>query len=248
MTAAFRWALFDDMGRCTSIISSPVDLELPFAVDADVRPDDLCLGTDGHPARRQPVALTVSRPFLHADGLDHVMVEGLPVDAHVLVDGRIQLAAEAISTFQTGSLVIEAAPPFIAAPVIVEAELLPTFAARFAVEVDRRAEAARAAHGLLLAGQQQTYAAKSAEARALLAGGDAADCPFLEREAAARGVELLALAAAVVAKADEWAALAAEIEALRSGAKQAITNATTIETIISAAHVEWPVPEQGEGQ
>ncbi|MGR4892292.1 hypothetical protein ACIPPQ_14790 [Sphingopyxis sp. LARHCG72] len=248
MTATYRWALFDDMGRCTSIISSPVDLDLPFAVGAEDRPDDLYLGGDNRLARRQPVELVASRRYLVADGVDRVTIAGLPADARVLVDGRAQSVAEGISSDQPGSIVVEAAPPFISAPVLIEVDTLSAIAARLAAEVDRQAETVRTARGLLLAGQQEAYAAKTAEARTLLAGGDGAACPFLQREAEARGVSLAELASAVIAKADAWAVLAAEIEALRAGAKQAIANATDIETIITAAAVDWPAPDQGESQ
>lgn len=248
MNASYRWALFDGTGCCTSIISSPVDLGLPFPVDAEVRPDDLFMGVDGHPAQRQRVELSVSRRYLVADGVDRLTIAGLPSGAFVLVDGRAQPVTEAISASVAGSIVIEAAPPFISQPVVIEADTLASFALRLAADIDRQAEAARVAGGMPLAGQQEVYAVKTAEARELLAGGDATACPFLAREADARGVDLNALAAAVIAKADAWALLAAEIEACRAGAKQAIASADTIETIISAAAVEWPARDQGASQ
>jgi hypothetical protein len=248
MTHPLRWALFDDIGRCSSIISSPVDLGLPHPVGADARAEELYLDGGGQVARRTSAELLPSRRHLVAGGADRVTIGGLPADALVLVDGRPQPVSDGIGAAEPGSLLIEAAPPFVAAPVFVEVDTLPAFAVRFAAEIDRQAEAARAAHGLLLAGQQEAYAAKTAEARALRASGGAYAGPFLTREAEARSVDLLDLASAVIAKAEAWAAVAAEIEARRGGAKQAIANAADIETLISAAAVDWPAPDKGEGQ
>src|SRR3546814_12216243 len=64
--------------------------------------------------------LRVSRRYLIADGVDRVEIGGLPADALVLVDGHAQPVSEGISAAEAGSLVIEAAAPFLAPSVVVE--------------------------------------------------------------------------------------------------------------------------------
>jgi hypothetical protein len=88
-------------------------------------------------------------------------------------------------------------------------------------------------------GQQMTYLAKEAEARALLAGADPAGAPMIVGGAAARGIEPAEHAAVVIARADAWRALGAKIEIAREAAKAAVSASTTAEGKRAAAVVDW---------
>lgn len=98
--------------------------------------------------------------------------------------------------------------------------------------VDGMAEAARAETATGGALQALTYRAKLDEARDVVAGGGGTH-PILEAEAAARGVDVSALASLVIATAESWAATTAAIEGKRIAAKLAIDAATSAAAIRS---------------
>lgn len=92
-------------------------------------------------------------------------------------------------------------------------------------------------------GQEMVYLAKELEARACVADAapDPARYPLLAAEIGITGADLAGVAAAVVAKADEWKALAAGIEAVRLATKQTINDAQTPAAIDAAvAAANWP--------
>lgn len=105
-------------------------------------------------------------------------------------------------------------------------------------KIDQAAEAVRGRFVTPGSAQAMIYLKKESEARAVIAGESSA-APFLAAEAAATGVSVEALAAEVVSRADAWAQTAARIEALRRGAKRAVTQATNIAAMHSAAQVDW---------
>jgi hypothetical protein len=98
-------------------------------------------------------------------------------------------------------------------------------------------------------GQQDTYIAKEAEARAWTSGADTSQFPYLACEAAATNMTVDAVAALVLATAEAWRALDPKIEGRRRGATVAIDAATNIAEIVQAANVDWtalvapPAPE-----
>lgn len=105
-------------------------------------------------------------------------------------------------------------------------------------QIDAQAEQARQVFLTPGAGQVMTYQRKEAEARAWIADQRTA-VPFLDAEAAARGLPLADVAAEVIRLADRWTAAGSAIEGLRMGAKLAATKAATIGAIVAARRIEW---------
>jgi hypothetical protein len=107
--------------------------------------------------------------------------------------------------------------------------------------IDREAGEVRCRFLTSIPAQDLTYQRKESEARAWLAADapDPADFPFLVREAAATAQTVTALAAEVVASADQWADLGSRIEAARVGGKRAVTLAATQAAKLAAAAIAW---------
>lgn len=105
--------------------------------------------------------------------------------------------------------------------------------------IDEEASTVRARFITSGTGQDITYMYKALEASAWASGNDPASAPFLAKEAAATGVSIDDLAAAVRANAQAWTAIGSEIEALRIGAKQAVGLAINLAEIAAAAVVDW---------
>jgi hypothetical protein len=105
-------------------------------------------------------------------------------------------------------------------------------------KIDSAAEDVRARFVTAGSAQAMIYLKKEDEARAVV-WGQSKPTPFLSAEAAATGVTVANLAALVVAKADAWAAKAAEIEALRRRAKARVAQAINIAAMHAAAQVDW---------
>lgn len=109
--------------------------------------------------------------------------------------------------------------------------------------VDRQAGAIRSQVASQGYGQEMTYLVKEAEARACLADPNPLNetYPLLAAEIGITGPDLNAVAAEVVTKADEWRALAAQIEAVRLTTKTLIDDALDyagVDAAIKAAI--WP--------
>lgn len=87
------------------------------------------------------------------------------------------------------------------------------------------------------ASRSARYVRKEAEARAYLDAEDPddEDFPMLAAEAAARSITLEALAGEVIAAADAYTALAAQVEAARASARITIEGAASIEAMRAAA-------------
>ena len=99
-----------------------------------------------------------------------------------------------------------------------------------------------ASHGY---GQEMTYLAKEAEARAWLADPLQDPTPFKLpcAEIGITGIDMLEVCTKIVAKSDEWRTLAAAIEAVRLGKKNEIDAATTVaevEAIEATVADAWP--------
>lgn len=120
---------------------------------------------------------------------------------------------------------------------VVEVNLDPVRAAMFD-RIDAEAEQQRLRFITSGDGQAMMYLRKEAQARAFLADPDA-PVPSLEKEAAATGQTVADVAAAIIARADAWAAIGDDIEATRLGAKKAVADATNIAEIHAAATVDW---------
>jgi hypothetical protein len=82
-----------------------------------------------------------------------------------------------------------------------------------------------------IAGQEMIYLAKEREAQEYLsaspAPGDLSGFPFLAAEVLASGLPVFQVAEIILFKADQWRAVGAQIEALRSGVGIAIGGASS---------------------
>ena len=91
-------------------------------------------------------------------------------------------------------------------------------------------------------GQAQTYRVKAIEAEAIVAGATPSktDHPFVWKEAAALDVTPEIRAIEILAMRDAWASIGSDIEAVRQGAKAAVTKAKgNKHSMEAAAAVDW---------
>lgn len=86
-------------------------------------------------------------------------------------------------------------------------------------------------------GEISTWDRKESDARAVLAGESA---ELLEREAAIGGIQVHALAAVVVRKADEYRLFSATIAGVRSRHQRTITALGTVDEVMSYVVDGWP--------
>ena len=118
---------------------------------------------------------------------------------------------------------------------------LPTLRDRLKGSVDIAAEIARGRFVTPGAGQALAYLRKEAEAREVMAGG--APGPHVAAEAAVLGVSPVTAAAEIVARADAFARISAEIEGIRRATKIAIDRAgSVVEARRAFLSVRWPQP------
>lgn len=104
-----------------------------------------------------------------------------------------------------------------------------------------------------VAGQMATYLDKEKEARAWSEEADPALFPYLRTEAEVRGIGIAEQAALVIDAADRLRGLGVLVEALRMGAKRAVTAAATEAEKRAAAAVDWdallaPPPAEEDGE
>lgn len=232
----FCYATFDEYGRCLTIIRSAIELDLPHTVENRTKPEDIYLN-NGEVFLRKQITISVDRDYCIADGIDSPIVSGLP-------DGGILLANHIVNGATTskivGAMMIEATGEYRSNEICVMFEPLEAIAARFLVKVDEAAGIARKRHVTNIPGQQAIYAAKRAEAEAWLERAPG-NYPYLAAEAVTTEYDDMdALARTILARAMETDQALASIEALRMGAKQAISTATDAATICAAANITWP--------
>ncbi len=143
-------------------------------------------------------------------------------------------------------------PPLIPVPALPAPPALTLGEARAVAlaDIDRIAGIVRSEHASSGFGQEMTYLAKEAEARACLRafGADqtprAADYPLLSKEVGITAATLAAVAQLVATRADAWRVLAGQIEAVRLAAKKQIRTAPSkaaVETIMTS--LAWPAAE-----
>ena len=111
--------------------------------------------------------------------------------------------------------------------------------------IDVEAEAVRGRYITLGSGQSMAYQQKLAEARLALEQPetDLAEIPHVAMEATDEGVTVAVKAAEIVAVANSWTFLSAEIERRRLAAKRAIRAAQDLADIDAAATVDWTISE-----
>ena len=172
-----------------------------------------------------------------------------PLQVGDLPDGIVRVVYAGRPAEQAGAVVEEATPTFAGghwqqtwtARAETPAELAAAKAAAITT-IDTEAEAVRLRYVTPGAAQQLIYEAKRHEAVALAAdqSPDPADYPLLAAEIGITASTLTDVGAAVLLTAAQWRNVAAAIERLRLGAKQAVAAATTIAAVHAAAAVAWP--------
>ena len=106
-------------------------------------------------------------------------------------------------------------------------------------KIDQEAGAFRLNFITDVPGQQATYLRKEREALEWSVASVPGSAPYLEAEAAARGITVAEQAAMILGISSQWGALDVAIEATRIGAKEAVTAATTVAAKDAAAVVDW---------
>lgn len=110
------------------------------------------------------------------------------------------------------------------------------------LQIDTAAERAREQFMTPGAGQALTYQRKLEEARAY-ANDAPGPFPLLEASVGSDGADVAAVAATVLATADAWSVVAAQIEGQRLRAKRAVAAAETHAAIVAElAALTWPSP------
>lgn len=105
--------------------------------------------------------------------------------------------------------------------------------------IDSAAERCRSQYITLGSGQSMVYQEKRLEAERIVAG-DMSGIFHLQLEADLDGMTIEQKAQEVLAVAQAWSQVSAQIELLRLGAKKAVAVATTPEEISSATSIAWP--------
>lgn len=112
---------------------------------------------------------------------------------------------------------------------------------RLTAEIDAGAGDVRRRFITDVPGQQLVYSRKAEQARGWLAdpAPSAGSYPALETEATASGIAIGDLVEDIIAAENAWAAVSDAIEAARMAAKRRVAAATTPETMIAAAQIDW---------
>lgn len=108
--------------------------------------------------------------------------------------------------------------------------------------INREAGATRALYVTVATGQEGTYTAKEREARAYATdpAPDPARYPYLSAEATFTNSPIAAIAALILATADAWTAVNAEIEGRRRGALEAVKVAADVTAVAALFPIPWP--------
>lgn len=224
------YATFDQYGRCVSVIRSAVPLELPHEVERGTKPEDVYI-EDGVISLRKQIILTVDRDHFVADGQDGPVIDGLPDDATLMVNNEV---AAITTSKQPGAMMMETVGEYRSNLVCIMFLPLDELRAKYATDADKRAGEAREQYLTTLPGQANVYAAKEAEAAAWLERAPG-NYPYLAAEADSTEYDDMdRLARQIIDRAGECRAGLARIEGLRMSAKQAISTATDVPTMIAA--------------
>jgi len=141
-----------------------------------------------------------------------------------------------VAAINAGELTVAEAP-------VDSAAVLASLKGRLGASIDEQAEGLRLKYLTPGVGQSMIYERKAREAHAFLAdpAPDPANYPVLAASIGIEGNTLADVAALVVARETQWAAIGAQIENVRLRAKAGIAVATTI-AAAQLAHdsVAWP--------
>lgn len=229
----YAYAMFDENGRCTNIVQTVIELDMPHSVIPGTKPEDIYL-SDGEINVRKQITIAVDREHYVCDGIDQPIIIGLPDDA-VLLSNNVLNGSRGSKL--PGVVMFETTGEYRSNMVSVMFAPLEDIASVFAAKVDQAAGVARGQIMTTIPGQQIIYAKKEAEALAWL-NREPGEYAFLTAEAGEGSMD--DLATAILARVRATEAALASIEALRMGAKQAISNATDAAAIIAAADITWP--------
>lgn len=226
----YNYATFDKFGRCLTITSAAIPLDMPYEVPKGTKPEDIYLHRD-EILPRQQVVITVDRNYFLADGKDTPALSGIPSDAVLVINNGATRKLTAVSPC---SMVIETAAKYKCEPVNIAFLELSQLRDKYIAEVEQLAAKAREQFVTLLPGQDTIYAAKEAEAIAWLKR-EQGKYPYLTAEASSAEVnDMDRLARTIIERADTSRAGLAKIESLRVKAKQVITAAIDVPTMVAA--------------
>ncbi len=189
----------------------------------------------------QVVLYSAASGEIYPDGVQRIpasMFDNLALaagKAKLLAEGEIRSSTHRVDLSVTPPAVVSYTPPLDMNSLRREAKS----------QVDWKAAKLRSWMGSHGYGQEMVYLAKEIEARACTTDPvpDPARYPLLAAEVGITADALEEVAAAVVVKADEWKAIAAEIEAVRLATKKLIDAASTATEIDAAvATATWPTP------
>lgn len=226
----YTYATFDQYGRCATVLRSAVPLELPHEVERGTKPEHIYI-EDGVISLRKQITLSVDRDHFIADGNDGPIIAGLPDDATLMVNNEV---AAITTSRQPGAMMLETIGEYRSNLVCIMFLPLDELRAKYTAEADKRAGEAREQYLTALPGQANVYAAKEAEAIAWLNRAPG-EYPYLAAEADSTEYDDMdRLARLIIERADACRAGLAQIEGLRMSAKQAISTATDVPTMIAA--------------
>jgi hypothetical protein len=195
----------------------------------------------GHPA-------FVTLPNGAVVGSAHWTVDELAEHGWLRVIGEADPARETETGYALDTVGEDGAERLVARPILTPRsaeDLAAELAAKRAAairEIDAAAERAREQFMTPGAGQALTYQRKLEEARAY-ANDAAGPFPLLEASIGADGPDIAAVAATVLATAEAWSIVAAQIEGQRLRAKRAVAAAETQAAIAAElAALTWPTP------
>ncbi len=137
--------------------------------------------------------------------------------AYLITDYGIKGAEEEVTDAEYHKWMAEQNAADLAATAMTKAQAL--------LDMSTAAGEARSRHITILPGQESTYRLKAEQAQGYTDAGypaDATPWQMINAEAAATGMEPAALADVILLKRDALIGLAAQVEALRLGGKQAV--------------------------
>ena len=181
------------------------------------------------------------------DGVDAVTIT-CPDPCYVSIDGAWQEVTGGTFTFTStdaGRHTIRLVGKYKGPEVVVMVYDPAVLKARLKANIDASAEKERLKYVTPGSAQSMVYNAKNAEANAYLAVVDAGgtptpeDYPIINAEAIATGATIADTVTLVKTTALAWYSVAAQIEAQRMAAKQAVEAAATVQDAITAAEVTW---------
>lgn len=217
-----------------------------YAITDKALPDKYWMDEAGDIYIRESAELSIDKSRILSDGLEEVIVTGLPEQCTVLINGQPHEVTDgqlAVATSVAGSIAVCLAGVDKSNIVSFDAIDIADYRASVKTNIDTAAEECRNRVITPGSGQAMTYLRKAEAAKEFLAG-DMPDGPQKDRitdEATRLGVTLEQAAEAIVAIADGWEAMDRTVDKVRLDAKKEIDAATTLDDIDAVcAAITWP--------